>query len=324
MTRIVVIGAGQAGAALVAKLRALGHAGPITLLGEETAPPYQLPPLSKGHLMGEVEEERLYLRPAAFYAEAGIDLRTGTRVTAIDRVARLVRTEAGAVPYDILALTTGAVPRRLPGAIGGELSGVHTLRGLADVAAMRAAFQPGARLLVVGGGYIGLEAAAVARKLGMEVTLIEVADRILKRVAAPETSAWFADLHRRHGVTLQEGQGLARLQGAEHLRGAILSDGRRIAADVAVVGVGVAPATGLAEAAGLTIDNGIAVDSLGRTSAPDIWAAGDCASFPGRGRGCASDRSRTPSTWPRRWRQTCWGRRLHMNRCRGSGRISMT
>ncbi|QYK41627.1 MAG: NAD(P)/FAD-dependent oxidoreductase [Paracoccaceae bacterium] len=281
MTRVVVIGAGQAAAALAARLRSLGHAGPITLIGDEPSPPYQRPPLSKAFLMGEIAEDRLYLRPLEFYAQADILLRTGTRATAIDRVARVVDTTGGPVPYDVLVLATGAVPRRLAGAIGGELPGVFTLRGIADVEAMRPAFRRGARLLVVGGGYIGLEAAAVARKLGLEVTLIELADRILKRVAAPETSAWFRDLHRGHGVTIMEGQGLARLRGADRVRGAILPDGRDIAADLVIAGVGVTPATDLAEAAGLRISNGIATDALGRTSEPDIWAAGDCASFPG-------------------------------------------
>lgn len=283
MTRVVVVGAGQAGAALAAKLRALGHKGPITLVGDENAPPYQRPPLSKAYLLGQIGEDRLYLRPADFYAQSDIDLRTGCRVTGIDRVARVVETTAGQIPYDILALTTGAAPRRLPGAIGGDLPGVFTLRGIADVEAIRPALSPGARLLVVGGGYIGLEAAAVARKLGLEVTLIELADRILKRVAALETSDYFRDLHTAHGVTILEGQGLARLRGADRVGGAILSDGRDIPADAVIVGVGVTPGTDLAQAAGLAVDNGIAVDELGRTSAPDIWAAGDCASFPRHG-----------------------------------------
>jgi 3-phenylpropionate/trans-cinnamate dioxygenase ferredoxin reductase subunit len=277
----VVIGAGQAAAALAARLRAQGHTGPLTLIGEEDAPPYQRPPLSKAFLMGEIGEDRLWLRPPAWYAEAGITLMTGTRATALDPAGRTVTTTAGEVPWDVLVLATGAVPRRLPGAIGGELAGVFTLRGIADVAAMRPAFVPGARLLVVGGGYIGLEAAAVARKLGLEVTLVELAERILRRVAAPETSAWFRDLHAAHGVRVMEGQGLARLRGADRVRGAILPDGREIAADIVIAGVGVTPATALAEAAGIAVENGIAADALGRTSAPGVWAAGDCASFPG-------------------------------------------
>lgn len=277
--RIVVVGAGQAGASLVAKLRALGHAGPITLIGAEAVPPYQRPPLSKAYLTGEMEEERLYLRPASFYAEQGIDLRLGVTATHIDRTARTVTIGGEAIPYDALALCLGATPRRLPAAIGGDLGRVFTLRGLADVDAMRAAFLPGRRLLVVGGGYIGLEAAAVARKLGMEVTLIELAPRILGRVAAPETADYFRALHRAHGVEVLEGTGLTRLLGATHVTGAILSDGREIACDAVVAGVGITPDTALAEGAGLSLDNGIATDGHGRTDDPHIWAAGDCASF---------------------------------------------
>jgi 3-phenylpropionate/trans-cinnamate dioxygenase ferredoxin reductase subunit len=164
--------------------------------------------------------------------------------------------------------------------VGGDLPGVFTLRGLADVEAMRPAMQPGARLLVVGGGYIGLEAAAVARKLGLEVVLVEAAARILGRVACAETADWFRDLHRAHGVTILEGTSLARLKGPDRVRGAVLADGREIGADLAIVGVGVTPATALAEAAGLKIANGIATDVFGRTSDPSIWACGDCASFP--------------------------------------------
>ncbi len=277
--RIVVVGAGQAGASLVAKLRALGHAGPITLIGAEPVPPYQRPPLSKAYLTGEMEEERLYLRPASFYAEHAIDLRLGATATHIDRTARTVTLGGEAIPYDALALCLGATPRRLPAAIGGDLAGVFTLRGLADVDAMRAAFQPGRRLLVVGGGYIGLEAAAVARKLGMEVTLIELAPRILGRVAAPETADYFRALHRAHGVDLLEGTGLTRLLGDTHVTGAILSDGREIPCYAVVAGVGITPDTALAEGAGLSLDNGIATDTHGRTDDPHIWAAGDCASF---------------------------------------------
>jgi 3-phenylpropionate/trans-cinnamate dioxygenase ferredoxin reductase component len=284
MTDVVVIGAGQAGAALAAKLRALGHAGRITLLGAEPAPPYQRPPLSKGYLMGEMGMERLFLRPAEFYAQHDITLRTGATVTAIDRAARRVMVEGESLPYDHLVLTTGATPRRLPAAIGGDLAGVFTLRNLADVDAMRDAFRPGHRLLVVGGGYIGLEAAAVARKLGLTVTLVEAAPRILGRVASAETAAAIRALHQGHGVDLIEGMGLARLTGARgHVTGADLADGRHIAADVVLVGIGVTPDIALAEAAGLTIDNGIATDAQGRSSDPAIWSAGDCASFPAPG-----------------------------------------
>jgi len=283
MAGVVVIGAGQAGAALVAGLRAGGHAGSLTLVGEEPVPPYQRPPLSKKYLLGEMTRERLFLRPESYYAEAGIALRTGRRVTGIDRAAQEVVIGATRLGYETLVLATGAVPRRLPAAIGGNLGGVHVVRTLADVDAMAPGFVSGARVLIVGGGYIGLEAAAVAASRGMAVVMIEAADRILKRVAARETSDYFRALHARHGVDIREGVGLERLLGEDRVRGARLSDGSEVVADLVIVGIGIVPDTALAEAAGLAIENGIAVDAQGRTSDPAIWAAGDCASFPYRG-----------------------------------------
>ncbi|RAP41780.1 pyridine nucleotide-disulfide oxidoreductase [Rhodovulum viride] len=283
MPHIVIIGAGQAGAALAAKLRALGHAGRLTLIGDEAAPPYQRPPLSKKYLLGEMPLDRLYLRPPAFYAEAGIDLRLGQAVTGIDRARARVTIEGEEIAYDRLALATGAAPRRLPAEIGGTLEGVHVVRSLADVDAMAPAFRPGARVLIVGGGYIGLEAAAVASRLGLKVTLIEAAPRILQRVAAPETADWFRALHAAHGVEIREATGLTRLLGETRVTGAELADGSIIEADFVILGIGVAPATALAEAAGLTVEAGIAVDAMGRTSDPAIWAAGDCTSLPYRG-----------------------------------------
>ncbi|MFN3823343.1 MAG: NAD(P)/FAD-dependent oxidoreductase [Pseudorhodobacter sp.] len=278
---IVVVGAGQAGAALVAKLRALGFSGPITLIGAEPVPPYQRPPLSKAYLLGDAVAERLFLRPTEFYAQNAITLRMGEAVAAIDTGAKTLTLAGGErLAYDDLVLTTGSVPRRLPAAIGGDLAGVFTLRDLADVDAMRPHLRPGARALVVGGGYIGLEGAAVARKLGLEVTVLEMAPRILQRVACAQTSDYFRALHQAHGVTILENTGLQRLTGTEAATGAVLSDGREIAADVVIVGIGIAPETALAGAAGITLDNGIATDAQGRASAPHVWAAGDCASFP--------------------------------------------
>ena len=282
MSHIVIIGAGQAGAALAARLRALGFAGRLTLIGEEGAPPYQRPPLSKKYLLGEMPAERLYLRAPDFYAENGIELRLNATADAIDRKDRVVIAGGEAIAYDRLALTTGAVPRRLPGAIGGELPGVHVVRTLADVDAMAPAFRAGARVLIVGGGYIGLEAAAVAASRGLKVTLIEAAERILQRVAAPETSDWFRALHRAHGVEIREGTGLVRLLGEAGVTGAELTDGTVLEIDFAIVGIGVTPATELAEAAGLEVENGIRVDEFGHTSDPAIWAAGDCTSLPYR------------------------------------------
>ena len=283
MSGIVIVGAGQAGASLAAKLRALGYAGSLTLIGEESAPPYQRPPLSKGYLLGEMELERLYLRAPSFWEEQNVTLRLGAKVTAIDPAARTLSVDGETIGYDKLALTTGSVPRRLPAAIGGALGGVYTVRTLADVDAMAPEFRQGRRLLVIGGGYIGLEAAAVAAKLGLEVTLVEMAPRILQRVASPETSAWFRNVHGDHGVKILEGTGLERLLGEDRVSAARLSDGTELAVDFVIVGVGIAPATELAEAAGLAIDNGIRTDEQGRTSDPAIWAAGDCASFPYRG-----------------------------------------
>ena len=283
MSDIVVIGAGQAGSSLVARLRSLGHEGRITLIGEEPAPPYQRPPLSKKYLLGEMELERLYLRPESFYAEQDIGLRLGTRVTAIDREVKKVDLGGEQLHYDHLALTTGSVPRRLPAAIGGDLGGVYVVRDLADVDAMAPEFAEGRRVLIVGGGYIGLEAAAVAASKGVQVTLVEMADRILQRVAAPETSDFFRALHASHGVDIREGVGLDRLTGEGRVNGAVLNDGSELAVDFVIVGVGIAPATALAEASGLEIENGIRADAQGRTSDPAIWTAGDCASFPHQG-----------------------------------------
>ncbi|MEQ5827743.1 NAD(P)/FAD-dependent oxidoreductase [Sulfitobacter sp. NFXS29] len=283
MQHVVVIGAGQAGASCVAKLRNGGFEGKITLIGAEPCPPYQRPPLSKGYLLGDMTLERLFLRPEAFYADQGIALKTDCRVTAIDPEARVLSTTEGEVAYDELVLATGSLPRRLPAAIGGDLEGVFTVRDLADVDAMAPRFVKGAKVLIVGGGYIGLEAAAVAAKLGLEVTLVEMADRILQRVAAPETSDYFRALHEGHGVTLREGVGLERLLGEGHVTGARLSDRTEIAADFVITGVGIEPDIALVKAAGIEIDNGIKVDAQGRTTVPGIWAAGDCTSFPYRG-----------------------------------------
>ena len=284
MSHIVVIGAGQAGSSLVAKLRKEGFDGQITLVGAETAPPYQRPPLSKAYLLGEMEKERLLLRPESFYADNSIDLKLGATVTGIDPAAKTVSLGDEVIPYDQLALTTGSDPRRLPAAIGGDLEGVFVVRGLADVDAMAPHVTHGKRALIVGGGYIGLEAAAVCAKRGLNVTLVEMAERILQRVAAPETSDYFRALHRGHGVDIREGTGLERLEGeGGKVTRAVLSGGETLEVDFVVVGVGITPATGLAEQAGLTIENGIRVDAQGRTSDPSIWAAGDCASFPYRG-----------------------------------------
>ena len=282
---IVIIGAGQAGVELAAALRAGGYAGKLTLVGDEPVAPYQRPPLSKAYLLGGMTAERLAIKPPAFYADYAIDLITGVAAKSIDRTGRRVRLSDGeTLPYAKLALTTGSSPRRLPAAVGGSLPGVHVIRGLADIDALAPACVEGARVTVVGGGYIGLEAAAALAGRGLRVTVLEAATRILNRVAPPETADYFRDLHERHGVEIRESAMLAALEGDERMTRAMLSDGRGIDSDLVVVGVGVTPNTALAGAAGLAIENGVAVDASGATSDPLIFAAGDCASFPWRGR----------------------------------------
>ncbi|SOH92814.1 3-phenylpropionate/trans-cinnamate dioxygenase ferredoxin reductase subunit [Monaibacterium marinum] len=277
----IVIGAGQAGAALVAKLRQADPDTPITLIGEEPVPPYQRPPLSKKYLMGEMELERLYLRPESFYTDQRITLRLGTRVASIDRQAKVVVLHDGErLPYDTLALTTGSTPRMLPAAIGGALRGVYPVRSLAHIDLMAGDFAPDTRCLIVGGGYIGLEAAAVAASRGLKVVLVEAMDRILQRVASAETSDYFRALHSSHGVDIREGTGLERLTGDTRVSGAVLTDGTTLDVDFVIVGIGIAPDITLAEEAGLQIENGIRVDARSCTSDPSIFAAGDCASFP--------------------------------------------
>jgi len=281
MSHFIIVGAGQAGATLAETLRKRGFDGEITMIGEEPVPPYQRPPLSKGYLLGDMALERLFLRPAAWYDEHNVTLLTDTRASDLNPAARSVSLSDGeTLSYDKLALATGAEPHRLPAQIGGALAGVCTVRSLADVDAMKNEFVPGRRVLIIGGGYIGLEAAAVAAKLGLKATLVEMADRILKRVAAKETSDYFRRLHGEHGVEMLEGVGVEALLGDGHITGARLTDGREIVVDFAIVGVGVAPRIALAEAAGLALENGIKTDATARTSDPHIYAAGDCASTP--------------------------------------------
>ena len=278
--RIVIIGGGQAAASAAAKLRALGHAGPLAILTEEAIPPYQRPPLSKAYLLGRMGLDRLLLRGADWWAEQGIAVHTDARVHAIDRAARRVQTATGTHDYDALILATGAEARRLDPAQGGDLPGVFAVRDLAHVDALAPHLRTQARAVVIGGGYIGLEAAAVAASLGLAVTVVEMRPRILGRVASDAIADAVRALHRAHGVEIVEGAALDRIEGADHVTAVTLADGRRLPADLVMAGIGIAPRTDLAEAAGLVIDNGIATDALGRTSDPAIWAAGDCASFP--------------------------------------------
>ncbi len=281
MSHFIIIGAGQAGATLAETLRKKGFDGAITMIGAEPHPPYQRPPLSKAYLLGDMALERLFLRPEAWYGEHNVTLREGCSAEAIDPAAQTVTLSTGEVlSYDKLALTTGAEPHRLPAKIGGDLAGVYTVRSLADVKAMKPEFTEGRKVLIIGGGYIGLEAAAVAAKLGLKAVLVEMAERILQRVAAPETSDYFRALHTGHGVEIVEGLGVEALLGEGQITGARLTDGRELAVDFAIVGVGVAPRVSLAEVAGLAIENGIKTNAQAQTSNPHIYAAGDCASTP--------------------------------------------
>ena len=278
----VIIGAGQAGAQGAQSLRAAGYQGRIVLIGEEPVPPYPRPPLSKAYLQGTLGAERLALKPDAFYAQNGIDLRLGARAGAIDRSNARVEIEGGErVPYDRLLIATGAPPRRL-NCQGSELSGVRYLRTSADCESLRPAISGARRIVIVGAGYIGLEVAASARKAGREVTVLEAQARVLQRVAGPEISAFFDARHRAHGVDLRLGAMLAGFEGRGRIERAILATGERIDCDAVLIGVGAAPAIALAVEAGLAIDNGVATDEHARTSDPAIFAAGDCASHPSR------------------------------------------
>jgi 3-phenylpropionate/trans-cinnamate dioxygenase ferredoxin reductase subunit len=283
---IVIAGAGHAGGSAAAMLRQLGWQGAITLIGEEPIPPYQRPPLSKAWLTGEATAESLALRPAKFYPDATIDLRLNTSVTGIDRTAKTVTLSDGAtLAYDCLILALGARARRLslPGA---GLDGVLELRSAADADQLKAALRPGARLAVIGGGYIGLEAAASARALGAEVVVIERESRVLARVAGPILSDFFQAFHRAQGVTIEVDAQVAGVEGAQEqvsagrVSGVRLSDGRLIGCDVALIGVGAVANDDLARACGLSCQNGIVVDLAARTDDPAIFAIGDCTFRP--------------------------------------------
>ena len=283
--RLVIVGAGQAGFALAAKLRALKDSRPITIIGSEDVHPYQRPPLSKKYLLGEMGFDRLTFRPDDWYAENEVELRLSTFVEEIDRGGKSVRMQDGSLlDYHTLALATGATPRALPPDIGGDLAGVHVMRSKRDADEFAGEMRAGRRLLVIGGGYIGLEAAAVARHLGVEVTLIEMAERILARVASAETADIIRTIHLQHGVTIRERTGLVRLIGREgRVCAAELSDGSTIEADAVLVGIGVTPNDRLARESGLDVGNGVIVDAFGRTSEPAVVAAGDCTLLPWKG-----------------------------------------
>lgn len=278
--RVIIIGAGQAGGETAQRLRQGGFTGDITLIGEEPYAPYQRPPLSKKYLAGELDMDRLLLRPASVYAEENIALLTSLKAVWIDRASKKVRVEGGReLSYDALVLATGSRPRKLPLA-GADLAGVFTLRTAADIDAMKPHFVKGKKLVVIGAGYIGLEAAAVARQLGLEVTVVETAVRPLARVTSPEVAGFFLDEHTRQGVRFVLGGQPALIKGSEHVTAVGLTDGAEIPADIVLAGIGVNPEMTLASQCGLTVENGIVTDAQCRTSDPNIFAIGDCAARP--------------------------------------------
>lgn len=283
--RALIIGASHAGAQLAASLRQDGWSGEIVLIGEEPTVPYQRPPLSKAYLAGKTTLDEITIRSSDFYSKQRIQL-LNAHVEAIDRSAgHIVMSTGDTLTYDKLALCTGARPRqlRVPGA---DLPGVHYLRTAADVEKIRTSATPGRRVVIVGGGYIGLETAASLRALDLEVTVLEATTRVLERVTAPDVSTFFERIHREEGIDIRTGAKVAALVGDDCVREVTLSTGESIPADLVIVGIGVEPRTELAEAAGLVVDNGIVIDDHARTEDPDIVAAGDCTSHDIARYGC--------------------------------------
>lgn len=278
---IVVIGAGQAGVQAAESLRDAGWAGPVTLVGDESPLPYQRPPLSKEYLLGKASADSVTLRGEAFYADRGITLLTGCRAAKPAPERRVVALDDGReLPYEHLVLATGTRPRPLP-VPGAELEGVLSLRTLADAQELQGRLRQARHVVIVGAGFIGLEVAAACRALGVQAVVIEAAGLVMGRAVTPDTSAFFADRHRRDGTPILLGCGVAELLGQDGRVVAVrTSDGVTLAADVVVMGVGVVPNAELAEAAGLATDNGIVVDTYLRTTDPHISAIGDCAAFP--------------------------------------------
>ena len=277
---IVVIGAGQAGGWAARTLRDEGFEGGIVVIGEEPYPPYERPPLSKEVLLGKEPPESSYLWPEGSFDDLGIELRTGVEATAIERAEKTVAlSDGGTIAYDKLLIATGGRVRKLP-IEGATLEGVHYLRGIDDSAAIRADLGEGAKLVVIGGGWIGLEVAAAARMLGADVVVVEALEQLCGRALTPDLAAYLLDVHRGRGVDIRLGTTVEALTGESRVSGARLSGGEAVPATAAVIGIGIVPNVELAEAAGLEVENGIKVDALCRTSDPDIFAAGDVTNHP--------------------------------------------
>ena len=277
----IIVGAGHGGGTAAALLRQNDYADPIILIGEEPHPPYQRPPLSKGWLKGEVDGDGLLLRPSTWYAEANIDLRTSTRVVTLDRASRTVTLSTGEVlAYDKLIIATGARARRLV-LPGSDLNGFLELRTIEDAEAIKDRIRPGFRLAVIGGGYVGLEVAASARKLGAEVDVLEREDRLLARVAGPVLSGFFQQVHEEQGVRFHFGVTVEGFEGLDgQVSGIRLAGAEPPACDAVLVGIGAIPNDDLAREAGLACDDGVVVDHQARTSDPDIFAIGDMTRRP--------------------------------------------
>lgn len=275
----LIVGAGLAGARAAQTLRAEGFTGRVLLIGAETEPPYERPPLSKAYLTGAAERDTIYLHPPSWYPDQDIELRLGRRATGLDTAAHQVTVEGGEqIRYHKLLLATGSAPRRLP-VPGADLDGVHYLRHAGDADRLRAALTGGGRqVVVIGGGWIGLEAAAAARGHGNQVTIIEPQPVPLRTALGDELGAMFTDLHREHDVDLRPNTRVRELTGAGgHINAVVTDRGDRLPADLAIVGIGAVPNTDLADQAGLRVQNGIVVDQALRSSHPDIYAAGDIA-----------------------------------------------
>jgi 3-phenylpropionate/trans-cinnamate dioxygenase ferredoxin reductase subunit len=280
MSGIVVIGAGQAAGQAAASLRQEGYEGEITIIGDEAQAPYQRPPLSKAYLSGEIGLDRVLVRPENFYADKGINLQTGVRVESINRGDKAVTTSAGeTIGYDKLLIATGSRPRIL-NIEGSDLEGLHYLRTVDDVDGIRTAMEAAKNVCIVGGGYIGLEVAAVAKKAGHNVTVLEMEDRILQRVTTPEMSEFYHALHTGRGVDIRVNTMVSGFAGENGKVTTVMCGDESIPADLVIIGIGIIPNVELAEAAGLECDNGIVVDDHCQTSDPDIYAAGDCTNHP--------------------------------------------
>jgi 3-phenylpropionate/trans-cinnamate dioxygenase ferredoxin reductase subunit len=279
---IVVIGAGQAAAELAVALRGGGFTGPVRIVGDEPYFPYQRPPLSKDFLSGKSPYAKLMLRPESFWQEQKIEFELGVAVASIDRTKRAVALKDGRTfSYGRLVLATGA-RARMPSLPGVELPGVHTLRRIDDVKRLRPALDAARRVAIVGGGYIGLEVAAVARSEGRNVIVVEAEERVMKRVTCAEVSAFYETMHRRHGVDIRTGCTLEAIEGDARASGLRLADGERIAADFVLISTGARPNDELAVEAGIACEDGILVDELARTSDEHVYAIGDCTRFPSR------------------------------------------